>query len=46
MAFCFACALPAAVYQASMINTDGITIGAGFLFIALTLYYAFGKNTG
>ena len=38
--------LPAAVYQASMINTDGITIGAGFLFIALTLYYAFGKNTG
>ena len=38
--------LPTAVYQASMINTDGITIGTGFLFIAFTLYYAFGKNTG
>ncbi len=36
--------LPAAVYQASMINTDGITIGTGFLFIALTFYYAYGEN--
>lgn len=36
--------LPTAVYQASMINTDGITTGTGFIFIALTLYFAYGKN--
>lgn len=37
--------LPTAVYQASMINTDGITTGTGFIFIALTLYFAYGNNT-
>ena len=36
--------LPTALYQASMINTDGITTGLGFLFIALTFYYAYGQE--
>ena len=36
--------LPTAVFQASMVNTDGMTTGLGFLFIALTLYYAYGEN--
>ena len=37
--------LPTAVYQGAMVNTDGLTTGLGFLFIALTFYYAYGINT-
>ena len=36
--------LPTVVYQASHVNTDGLTIGLGFLFVSFTLYLAFNNN--
>lgn len=36
--------LPTALYQSAGINTDGLTIGLGFLFFAMTLYLAFNNE--
>lgn len=36
--------MPTSIYQASTVNTDGITIGFGFIFTAFTLYLAFNEK--
>ncbi len=36
--------LPTALYHSCMINADSMTIGLGFLFTALTLYYAYNEK--
>ncbi len=36
--------LPTAIYQASSVNTDGLTTGLGFLFVAYVFYLAYSEN--
>lgn len=35
---------PTMIYQASSVNTDGLTVGLGFLFLCYTFYLAFDEN--